>query len=279
MAEVAFAFLGDIVAATGRRAASHAARILREQRRVAYVIANGENARQGSGISPDNARELWRGGISAITLGDHCYKDRAIIPLIEGADDPILRPANLAPRAPGKRVIRLAGSGETGPPVYVLTLLGRLFMPHPSDNPFEALDRELNTIPDLAAAVVVEVHAEATSEKQAIAWYCLERWSRPDPSTRPRVVAVLGTHTHVQTADARLLDHSLAAMTDLGMCGPHRGVIGRSASAVIQAMAAQSPTPLEVATEDIRACGALVRFDADTRRAIAIEPIDIPCPS
>jgi calcineurin-like phosphoesterase len=159
------------------------------------------------------------------------------------------------------------------PPLYIITVLGRLFMSIPSDNPFAAIDRELGALPEKDAMVIVEVHAEATSEKQAMAWHCLEKWTSP---AGPRVVAVLGTHTHVQTADARILDHTLAAMTDLGMTGPHRGVIGRSASAVLQAMVHQSPAPLDVASDDVRACGAIIRIDPESRRAVGIQAIDIP---
>jgi metallophosphoesterase (TIGR00282 family) len=270
MNEIAVAFLGDVVGSVGRRAVAHAVPVLRERYSARLVIVNGENARQGSGITPDNARELFRSGASAITLGDHAFKDRAIIPLLEDPGEPICRPANLALGAPGKRMVRMDIPGL--PPVYVFTVLGRMFMPLPSDNPFEAVDREMNAIRDPAAAVIVEVHAEATSEKQALAWHCLEKWTSPD---RPRIVAVVGTHTHVQTADARILEHSLAAMTDVGMSGPHRGVIGRSAEATVKAMSTQAPVPLDVATEDVRACGCVVRFDAETRRAIGIEAVDI----
>ena len=271
------AFLGDIVGSVGRSTATTAARRLREQHGASIVIANGENSRNGSGLSPDNFRELRKGsgaggsgGIDAITLGDHWAKDRQIIPLLEDPDQPVLRPANLSAAAPGKHIIRL--SPLDSPPIYVLTVLGRLFMPLPADSPFAAIDRELGAIPEKDAMVLVEIHAEATSEKQAVAWHCLRTWTRDDA---PRVIAVLGTHTHVATADARLLDHVLAAQTDVGMCGPQRSVIGRDITATLDAMVRQMPAPLEVASEDPRAQGVLIRIDTRNRRAEAIEPIDL----
>lgn len=265
----AVAFLGDTVGSVGRSAATAAAKRLREHG-VRTVIANGENARNGSGLSPDNLRELLRGGIDAVTLGDHWAKDRQIVPLVEDPDQPVLRPANLSAQAPGKRTVRIAI--DSAPPLYVLTVLGRLFMPMPADSPFAAIDREVSAIPERDAMVIVEIHAEATSEKQAVAWHCLRTWCRDDA---PRVVAVLGTHTHVPTADARLLDHVLAAQTDIGMCGPQRSVIGRDVSATLDAMVRQLPAPLEVAAEDPRAQGAIVRIDTLVRRAAAIEPFDL----
>ncbi len=147
--------------------------------------------------------------------------------------------------------------------------------------------------------MIVEIHAETTSEKQAMAWHCLGRWGATPPtagnggvsggggggvstgggesggSKAPKVVAVLGTHTHVQTSDARIVDHQLAALTDVGMCGPHRGVIGRSAEATLRAMVMQMPSPLDVASDDPRVCGAVMRVDLLGRRAIAIEAVNI----
>ncbi|MBX3357878.1 MAG: YmdB family metallophosphoesterase [Phycisphaeraceae bacterium] len=276
MPEIAVAFLGDVVGVPGRRAVAHAAGVLRERHGVRVVIANGENARHGSGISPDNYRELRRaagGAVDAVTLGDHCFRERGILPLLAEPGEPISRPANLAAAAPGKRIIRLAP--PSSPPLYVLTVLGRLFMTLHPDSPFAAIDRELTLIPEPDAVVIVEVHAEATSEKQAVAWHCLGRWSSPGAA---RVVAVVGTHTHVQTSDARVLDRRLAAMTDLGMCGPHRSVIGRSVSAVLEAMVNQGPAHLDVASDDVRAQGCVITIDTGDGRATAISAFDIPTP-
>lgn len=288
MSELTIAFLGDCVGSLGRTAVAAAVRELRSSGRPCLIIANGENSRNGSGISPDNYRELRRAGgpppgpphacaVDAITLGDHCFKDRAIVPFLNDPDEPIARPANLSARAPGKRVIRLKNpaTGGTSSPVYVVTVLGRIFMPMPADSPFDAVDRELAAIPEPDAMVLVEVHAETTSEKQAMAWHCVERWSSP---ARARVVAVVGTHTHVRTADARILEHAVAAITDAGMCGPHNGVIGRDARATLEAMTTQSPTALEVACGDARAQGVRIRIDSAMRSPLSIDPIDLAVP-
>lgn len=283
MPEVVVAFLGDVVGGVGRRAVAHAVPVLRETRAVSVVIVNGENSRQGAGITPDNVRELIRSGVHAVTLGDHVYKDRAILPVLNDPDEPISRPANLALGAPGKRIIRLPGPNDAGSklpaelntvPLYIITVLGRIFMSIPSDNPFAVVDREISAIPEKNAMVIVEVHGETTSEKQAMAWHCLQRWTANES---PRVVAVVGTHTHVQTADARIIDNCLAAITDLGMSGPHCGVIGRSAEATVRAMSEQYPVPLDVASDDLRACGVVLRLDPVSRRAVGIEAVAIPC--
>jgi metallophosphoesterase (TIGR00282 family) len=277
MPDLRIAFLGDVVGAAGRRAVAHSWPKLRDLHGVHALIVNGENARNGSGCSPDNYRELRRSGADAITLGDHVYKDRNILETLEDPLQPISRPANLALGAPGKRLIHLElpEKAPKSPPIYVLTVLGRLFMSMPSNSPFECIDRELGALGEKDAMVIVEIHAEATSEKQAIAYHCLERWTKDDA---PKVVAVVGTHTHVQTADARLLDHTLAAITDLGMCGPHRSVIGRDIKATLNAMVQQSPAALDVADGDNRACGVIIRIDTEHRRAAGTELVNISVP-
>lgn len=283
MSHLALVFLGDCVGGAGRRAVAKAVHHFRNQPEPVVLIANGENSRNGSGLSPDNYRELRRAGgpgrpggaLDAVTLGDHCFRDRTITPLLDDPSEPLCRPANLSPHAPGKRRVRIDNPATPGlAPVYVLTVLGRLFMPVPADSPFDAVDRELDSIPERDAIVIVEVHAEASSEKQAMAWHCLEKWSSP---SRARVVAVLGTHTHVQTNDARILDLALACCTDVGMCGPHRSVIGRDIHATLEAMARQTPTPLDVASDDLRARGVLVRVDLASRSPASIELLDLPC--
>lgn len=277
MPELRIAFLGDVVGAPGRRAVAHAWPKLRDLSGAHALIVNAENCRNGSGCSPDNFRELQRSGVDAATLGDHAYKDRAILEYLEDPLKPICRPANLAAGAPGKRSVRveLPEKAPKSPPIHVLTVLGRIFMPMPADNPFAAIDRELGALQDPTALVIVEIHAEATSEKQAIAWHCLERWTKDGG---PKVVAVVGSHTHVQTADTRLIDHTLGAITDLGMCGPHRSVIGRDVKATLQAMVDQSPSALDVANQDLRATGVLIRLDTDHRRCSGIEAVNISVP-
>jgi hypothetical protein len=276
---LSLAFFGDVVGAPGLRAFAHAARTLRAEGRADLILVNGENAKNGSGLSPDAYKELRRAGADAVTLGDHCFKDRKIIEDVTDPLKPLCRPANLAAAAPGKRSARVmmtADQMRSLPPVFVVTVLGRLFMPLPANDPFEAVDREVGAIEaaEPAAIVVVEVHAEATSEKVAMAWHCHRRWAG-------RVVAVVGTHTHVQTADARLIESAsgaTAAITDLGMTGGHRGVIGRKIDPVLQMMTRQDPFPYDVADEDLRACGVRITLDPSARRATAIDPLNIPTP-
>lgn len=278
MTPLTIAFFGDVVGAPGLRAFAFAARALRDGARAEVVIVNGENAKNGSGLTPEGYKELRRAGADAITLGDHCYKDKRIAEEAEDPMKPIARPANLAVSARGKRWSRVSMTQEQSerfPPLCVVTVLGRLFMPIPSNDPFETVDLTVSEIEaqHADALVVVEIHAEASSEKQAMAWHCTRRW----PS---RVVAVVGTHTHVQTADARILDGALAAITDVGMCGGHRGVIGRKFEHVLQVMTTQNPIMMEVADEDVRACGCLITIDPARRRPVGIEPLvfHIPAP-
>lgn len=299
MAEIRVAFLGDVVGAAGRRAVAHAWPKLRDLHGVHALIVNGENARNGSGCSPDNYKELRRSGVDAVTLGDHVFKDRAILEMLEDPLQPIGRPANLSEGAPGKRIVdvelpeAVTGMGHPGgkgaplgdrgyPTLHVMTVLGRLYMPLMSNSPFECVDREMEALAasegGKSAMVIVEIHAEATSEKQAMAWHCLEKWTGREGKAGPRVVAVVGSHTHVQTADARLLEHSLAAITDLGMCGPHRSVIGRDVKATLSTMVQQRPAALDVADGDNRACGVILRLDPQNRRASGIEVVNISVP-
>lgn len=272
MAEMTIGFLGDVVGEPGRRAFARAAPILRERHRVDVLIVNGENAKHGSGLSAiayKSLREVGgRTGADAVTLGDHCFREKQVIPLVEDETEPVAIPANWAADAPGKRFTRVAPARAGLPPVYVVTVLGRLGMHVYAGCPFEAVDRVLGAIAEPEALAVVEVHGEATSEKQAMAHHCLRAWAG-------RVVAVVGTHTHVQTADARLLERQLGAITDLGMTGPHNSVIGRKAEDALRAMRTQTPTVLDVADGDEKACGAVIRVDAGARRAVAIEAVQI----
>lgn len=267
------AFVGDVVGEPGRRAFAHAARVLRERHAADLVVVNAENAKHGSGLSAEGFRALRAAGADALTLGDHVYRERQAVPLLEDPASPVLRPANLASAAPGKKIVLVPPPRPGLPPLAVVTVLGRLYMPIPADDPFAAVDREMAALEAShpGAVALVEVHAEATSEKQALAWHCLRRW----PGL---VVAVVGTHTHVQTADARILEHRLAAITDVGMCGPHRSVLGRRVEDVLLAMTTQSPTTLDVADGENRACGVLVRIDPAARRALSIEPFALNCP-
>ncbi len=287
MPTLSIAFFGDVVGGAGQSAFASAVKRLREAQRADVVIVNGENHKAGSGLTPEGYKELRRAGADAITLGDHCFKDRKVVEVLEDAAKPVSRPANLSSRAFGKPyIVLMPGAVPEGahepnlpprralppgsPPLVIVTVLGRLFMSLPANDPFEAVDRVCERLseeqPD--ALVIVEVHAEATSEKIAMAWHCNERWPG-------KVVAIVGTHTHVQTADARIIDQRLAAITDLGMCGGHRGVIGRKIEPVLEMMTRQNPLKFDVADEEPLACGVLIRIETDERRAVAIEALRI----
>ena len=256
-------FLGDVVGAPGRSAVQKHLPELRETLKPDAVIVNGENIRNGSGITADLYRALREAGADAVTLGDHVYRDARIVPTIEDASEPILRPANLSAKAPGKRFVRIPAQGERSRDIFVATVLGRVSFPMPADDPFAACDELLRTLPERRPIVVIEAHMEATSEKAALAHHL-----------DGRVAAVLGSHTHVQTADERLLPGGTAFLSDLGMCGPHDGVIGRDASRVVHHMTTALPVQYEVSGGDLRVSGALVEVSADTGLALSIERVE-----
>jgi hypothetical protein len=251
--------VGDIVGAPGRRVLREAMADIVPQHRVDCVIVNAENAAGGSGLTAALYQKISNYGVHLITLGDHVYRRRDIIPVLETADN-IVRPANLPVGAPGKSFA--VCSTESGDRVAVITVLGRLFMRPPTDCPFAAVDRVLATVPKDVKIVVVEMHAEATSEKVAMGWHL-----------NGRVSVVFGTHTHIPTADERVLSGGTAYITDLGMSGPYDSVLGRDRGRVLRAMVTGVPNPFDVATDDARLCGALVTVESTTGRATAIERI------
>jgi len=274
------AFFGDIVGSPGRTAFIHASRLVRDRDNASLVIVNAENARNGSGLSPDGYRDIratMKGTNSpaadAITLGDHVYKDTRIIPQLEDPLQPIARPANISTLSPGKRFTLLPAAHDR-PPIAVITVLGRLYMTMPANDPFESIDRELTALRDTSpdALAIIEIHAEATAEKQAIAWHCVQKWGG-------NVVAVLGSHTHCPTADARLLDAKVAAITDLGMCGGTRSIIGRSVEPVVKAMTTQHPFTFDVSDQEVAAQGVLIEIDPSSRVATSIRQLQIPLQS
>ena len=266
--------LGDIVGRSGRLAVMQQIPELRRRFEPDLIIANAENAANGSGLTPEHYRKLCAAGLDALTMGDHVFKKQQIGATLEEQPN-IIRPLNLAAGAKGKGWMRLAPGGDASrPPVYVITVLGRLFMSMPANDPFAAVDRVLSQLPETHPIVLVEVHAEATSEKQALGWYL-----------NGRVSAVLGTHTHVATADARILptnpEHgttvgrSTAFACDLGMCGPYDSILGRRIDRVLKQMTTAMPTPFDVAEGDPRVCGVCIDVDAATGSATAIERIEL----
>lgn len=255
--------LGDIVGKPGRRALAVALPDLLQRHAIDVIIANGENTAGGSGITPAIFEELRGLGVDVVTLGDHVYRKKEAVPLL-AASDRLLRPLNLPDEAMGRGYTVL--ESQSGFPFAVITLLGRTFM-KPAGCPFHAVDKALAEIGDRAKLVFVEVHAEATSDRIGLGWHL-----------DGRVTAVFGTHTHVQTSDERVLPQGAAYITDLGMTGPHDGVLGRRKEKVLSAYVTGMPTFFDLATGDLRVCGALVTADTQTGRATAIERISYAVP-
>jgi metallophosphoesterase (TIGR00282 family) len=255
-----FLFVGDIVGKPGREIVRSAIPGLVAQQKIDLVIANAENAAGGSGLTPAIYRELMQVPVHAITLGDHVYRRKEITTILESQSN-IVRPANLPLEATGRQWATItAANGET---MAICCLLGQLFM-QPVDCPFRAADRVLAEIPSDVRVRLVDFHAEATSEAQMMGRYL-----------DGRVSAVLGTHTHVPTADECLLPGGTAFQCDVGMTGPFESIIGRRIDRVLQTRLTAYPTPFDVAAKDPRLCGTLVEVDSQTGLATSIERICI----
>ncbi len=266
MAVLTVAFLGDIFATPGRRVVAQQIDALRADHAPDVIIANAENAARGLGLSPDLYRKIRALGIDAITLGDHVFREARITEILQIPEEPIARPANLPATAVGRDRIRIRpapGAPGRTKSVFVITVLGRIFVNHPADDPFAAVDRILGELPEDKPVVLVEAHMEATSEKAALAHHL-----------DGRVAAVLGTHTHVPTADARVLPGGTAFITDVGMCGPYDSVIGRDKRSVVRHMTTGMYTPFGIGEGGEAMCGAVVRIDEASGRALSIERIE-----
>jgi len=250
--------IGDIVGKPGRQIVLRAVPGLRIEEALDLVIANAENAAGGSGLTPEIYHELIAGGIDCITLGDHIYRRREIYSVLE-QEDRIVKPANYPADAPGRDAALVRTSGNVR--VAVFSLLGRVFMP-PVDCPFEAADRVLAGLPEDVKVIVLDFHAEATSDKQLMGRHL-----------DGRVSAVLGTHTHVATADEQILPGGTAFQCDVGMTGPFESILGRRMDRVLETTRTFRPTHFEVASGDPRLCGTIVDVDAETGRATAIRRI------
>ena len=249
------AFLGDVVGKPGRRGVVACLPGLIATEAIDFVVANCENAAGGVGVDPGSARELLAAGVDVLTSGNHIWAKREIVDYITDSDV-LLRPANFAPSTPGWGYA--VKTSRTGTPVAVVNLIGRVFMNN-YDCPFRVADAVLQSVAPKARVVLVDMHAEATSEKVAMGWYL-----------DGRVSAVIGSHTHVQTADERVLPAGTAYLTDAGMCGPRDSVIGVKRDAVIQRFLTQMPTRFEVATGPVLVQGAILDVDVATGKAQGI---------
>lgn len=254
-------FIGDIVGRPGRDLVRRHVRALASSCRADFVIANGENAAGGAGITRENMYEILTSGVNVITTGNHVWDKRETLEFI-GNEPRLLRPANYPEGTPGAGSCVVAA--PNGVRVGVINVMGRVFLPA-IDDPFRAATREIARVKDDGAQVIfVDLHAETTSEKLAFCYY-----------VDGQVSAVIGTHTHVQTADERILPGGTACLTDVGMTGPHDGVIGMDKDAVIARFLSALPGRFETASGDPRLNGVSITIDEHSARATDIQRISL----
>ena len=252
--------IGDVVARPGRIAVLERIQDLREQHGIDLAVLNAENVAGGFSITPSLADQLFDAGIDVMTSGNHIFDKREVIPYIE-RQPRLLRPANYPPGTPGKGI----WTGEVrGTPVAVINLIGRVFM-GPADDPFRAAEELLGTLSSEIKVRLVDMHAEATSEKSAMGWFL-----------DGRVSAVVGTHTHVQTADERILHKGTAYLSDIGMTGSYAGVIGMKHEDVIARFTSAVHRRAEHAAGEVRICAAVIDVDETTGRAREISRLSLP---
>ena len=250
-------FLGDVFGKPGRQAVAQSLPRLIARETLDLVLANAENVAAGAGVTPELAEELLAAEVDLLTSGNHIWAKREIVPYLERPGSRLLRPANYPPGTPGRGSAVIAT--PDGRKLGVLNLEGRVFMKN-LDDPFRVADAELEALRRAGAtAIVVDVHCEATSEKAALALYLDGRAS-----------AVVGTHTHVQTADERILPGGTAFITDLGMCGPCDSIIGMRKELVLERFLTQRPTAFEAARRDVWLQGALIDLDETSGKARSI---------
>ncbi len=254
-------FIGDIVGKAGRRAIDEVLEKVISDHGIEFTIANGENAAGGMGITPVIAIEILDQGVDVLTSGNHIWAKKEILPFLD--EEPrILRPANYPPRVPGRgsAIFHL----DNGQKVGVLNLEGRVFMKH-LDCPFRVAEKEIEVLKKETNILLVDFHAEATSEKIAMGWFL-----------NGKVSAVLGTHTHVQTGDERILSEGTAYITDVGMTGPLDSVIGIRKEVALERLLTQIPWKFDVATEEIEIQGAVLEIEEKTGKSKSIQRLRVP---
>ena len=255
--------IADIVGKPGRQALSRELHRLVDRYSLDLVIANGENAAGGFGVTEDTAKELYEQGVHVLTSGNHIWDKRESFDYLS-REDRLIRPANYPDGSPGRgSTVSVTAAGTK---VAVLNLEGRVFMNN-LECPFRVADREISRLRAITPIIIVDFHAEATSEKLSLGWYL-----------DGKVSAVIGTHTHVQTADERILPGGTAYMSDAGMTGSFDSVIGIKKELAIEKFLTLLPVRFEVAKKDIRLNGVVVEIDAQSGRALDIERISISCP-
>lgn len=251
-------FLGDVMGDPGRQAVTSLLPVLKEELQADFIIVNGENSAGGRGITPKIAISLMRAGAAVITTGDHIWDQKEIIPWL--AEEPrLLRPINYPNDTPGQGSIVLeTKKGKVG----VINVQGRTFMKMILDNPFTAMQEAVEKMREETPIIFVDMHSETTSEKVSLAWFL-----------NGAVTAVVGTHTHVQTADERILPGGTAFLTDAGMCGPRDSCIGMDVNAAIDRFLTHMPSRHHIAKGPVLVCGALVEADTSTGKALSIQRI------
>jgi len=251
-------FMGDIVGEPGRHAVKELLPKIVKSEGVEFVIANCENVAGGSGVTPALADELLSYGVDVLTSGDHIWKRKEIYDKL-GSDARILRPANYPSEVPGSGSTVVSSSSGTD--VGVINLIGRVFM-QAVECPFKTAKREVEKLKNKARIIIVDMHAEATSEKIALGWYL-----------DGLVSAIVGTHTHIQTADEKILPQGTAFISDAGMTGPYDGVIGRKKEQILNRFLTQMPTKFEMAEGDIQLHGVIIDIDGKTGKAESIKRV------
>ena len=251
--------IGDVVAKPGRLAVLERIQDLREQHQIDFAIMNAENLAGGFSVTPSLCEQLFAAGIDVMTSGNHIFDKKEAVDYIR-KQPRLLRPANYPPGTPGSGYWQ---GTIRDVPVAVINVMGRVFMP-PSDDPFRIIENLLDAVPTETRIRIVDVHAEATSEKVAMGWFL-----------DGRVSAVLGTHTHVQTADERVLPHGTAYLTDLGMTGSYAGVIGMSKADVIARFTTVPAKRAEHASGQVRICAAVIDIDDSSGKARKIERLNL----
>ena len=250
--------IGDIVGRPGRVAIERFVIPLRDEHAIDLVIANCENAAGGAGITPSTADELFRAGVDVLTSGNHVWRKKEVYELLK-LDHRVLRPANYSQDAPGSGSVVVEAAN--GVKVGVLNLMGRVFM-EPLDCPFRTAEREIARLTLVTPVIIVDMHAEATSEKVALGWFL-----------DGRVSCVFGTHTHIPTADERILPKGTAFLTDVGMTGPYDSVIGRRVDQILPRFLTGIPSHSDVAEDNVQLRGLIVDVDPATGKAKSIERI------
>lgn len=260
MSTMKFLFIGDIVGEPGRRVVSQFLPTLRKKRGIDVVIANVENMAGGFGITPETFLEMHQAGVDVMTGGNHSFDKKEGLPVYQD-EMYVLRPANYPPGTPGRG--HCLYTSPKGQKIGVVNVMGRVFM-DPLDDPFRAADELVKSLRQNTPVIFVDVHGEASSEKAALAHYL-----------DGRVTAVIGTHTHVQTGDERILPQGAAFMTDAGMTGPYDSVIGVKKEIIIDRFITKRGRKFETATGEPWLCGAIVEADASTGKALNIERVRI----